>query len=489
MSSTGDSLEERAEARIGSTIGRKYLLERVLGVGGMASVYVACHRNGNRVALKMLHPELSLDLDVRARFLREGYVANRVDHPGAVRVLDDDTTDEGNAFLVMELLHGESLDVRWERSGRRLPVGEVLTIAHRLLDVLAAAHDKSVVHRDIKPENLFVTAGGGVKVLDFGIARLREPFAEPRTRTRTGRTMGTPAFMPPEQALGRAREVDARSDLWAVGATMYTLVTGQYVHHDAETVEELLVHAATRAARPLGEAAPEVPPPIASVVDRALAFAKEDRWGDARSMQRALEGAHEAAFGRSLVGVQAASPAGLAPDVGAPRSAPAGGPAPSGGEASHPPVDASTATRTRPAGVVPRAAGVALLMAGVVVGVVRATTKAAPPDTRSAAGPASVRGVEDAGAPDIPTVSIDSLAIAPEATPSPPRSRVATVAAPVAPLSTAPRAAVRTAAPGRAAAATTAVTSAASGAPDCHLESYVETIRGEPITRYRQVCR
>jgi serine/threonine-protein kinase len=142
------------------------------------------------------------------------------------------------------------------------------------------------VHRDIKPENLFLTSEGVLKVLDFGIARLHEATA-PGGATRTGRMIGTPAFMPPEQALGRSRQVDAQTDLWAVGATMFTLMSGQFVH-EAETMEEMLVHAGSRPARSLAAVAPTVPTSVAAVVDRALAFKIEDRWPDAAAMKTAL---------------------------------------------------------------------------------------------------------------------------------------------------------------------------------------------------------
>src|SRR6185437_8360064 len=163
--------ELRAQARVGSVLRGKYALERVLGTGGMGAVYLGVHRNGHRVAVKVLHAEASADPDVRARFLREGYVANSIGHPGAVRVLDDDVAEDGAAFLVMELLEGETLHVRAKRHMGRLPNREVLFIGRALCDVLAAAHEKGVVHRDIKPENLFLTTGRTLKVLDFGIAR------------------------------------------------------------------------------------------------------------------------------------------------------------------------------------------------------------------------------------------------------------------------------------------------------------------------------
>jgi eukaryotic-like serine/threonine-protein kinase len=288
-----DPLLSRARARVGVVLREKYRLDRVLGVGGMAAVYAATHlRNAHRVAVKILHPDVAANPDLRARFLREGYAANSVNHPGTVRVLDDDTAEDGAPFLVMELLDGETLDARWERSGRKLGAREVAALVSDLLDVLAAAHTKGVVHRDIKPENLFLTREGRLKVLDFGVARLREASA---TQTRAGVLFGTPAFMAPEQALGRTRDVDALSDLWAVGATAFSLLTGQFVH-PSETVEEMLVRTATQPVLPLASVLPQVPLGIAQVVDRALAFEKRDRWQSARAMQEALAQACEHAW-------------------------------------------------------------------------------------------------------------------------------------------------------------------------------------------------
>jgi hypothetical protein len=285
-----------AGQRVGRTLCGKYKLDTLIGVGGMAAVYKGVHRNGHRVAIKMLHPEISASEALRARFLREGYVANAVDHPGSVRVLDDDVAEDGAVFLVMELLEGETLRELWERAGCRLPIEQTAAFAHQLLDVLAAAHSKGIVHRDIKPDNLFVTLEGRLRVLDFGIARMRD--ASGASATRTGGIMGTPAFMPREQALGWVKEIDGRTDLWAVGATMFTLVSGQMVHN-ADTPEHVVVLTATQPARPFASVA-AVPPAIAAVVDRALAFARDDRFPDARSMQQALEQAYIASFGVPL---------------------------------------------------------------------------------------------------------------------------------------------------------------------------------------------
>jgi eukaryotic-like serine/threonine-protein kinase len=300
-------LDDHARGRVGCVINKKYRLERLIGSGGMASVYEAVHRNGNRVAIKMLHPHLCINADLRARFLREGYVANRVSHQGAVRVLDDDTTEDGSVFLVMELLKGETLDARWEVRGSRLADREVCEHAHQLLDVLAAAHGQGVVHRDIKPENLFLTSDGVLKVLDFGIARLREA-SRPEGATQTGRMIGTPAFMPPEQALGRSRQIDGQTDLWAVGATMFTLVSGRYVH-EAETMEEMLVRAGSRPARSVSSVLPGLPAPIGSIIDRALAFEKQERWPHARAMEQALEDAYHRVFATPIPGSRGSKPA------------------------------------------------------------------------------------------------------------------------------------------------------------------------------------
>jgi serine/threonine-protein kinase len=285
-----DDINERARALVGRVLKGKWRLERVVGVGGMATVYAAVHRNQSRVAIKMLHPEIALDNEVTSRFLREGYLANAVGHPGTVAVLDDDVTDEGVPFLVMELLQGETLEARWSRKNERLPISEVLPVVDQLLEVLTAAHDKGVVHRDLKPENLFLTNDGRLKVLDFGIARLREVSSVSSTTTRVGSLLGTPAFMAPEQARGRWDEVDGATDLWAVGATLFTLLTGQLVH-EAETLQEQLVLAATCKAPSISRRFPELASALVEVIDRALAFDKQARWPNAREMRAALRAA------------------------------------------------------------------------------------------------------------------------------------------------------------------------------------------------------
>jgi serine/threonine protein kinase len=288
-----DAVFVRARERIGSVLKGKYRLDKVLGVGGMAAVYAATHRNSKRFAVKMLHAELSLRSDIRARFLREGYAATQVEHPGAVTVLDDDVAEDGSAFLVMELLEGTTVDSLWEKHGHKLPLAAVLAIGHQLLDVLVAAHAHGIVHRDIKPENLFVTTEGQLKVLDFGIARVRD--AASSSATSAGLVMGTPVFMSPEQALGKTSEIGVQSDLWAAGAVLFTLASGQFVH-EGESAQHIVVTAATQPARSLATVLPDAPKDLVQLVDSALAFDKKARWSTAAVM---LKGVTAAAYATS----------------------------------------------------------------------------------------------------------------------------------------------------------------------------------------------
>lgn len=218
MAQTVDHVTARAMARVGQTLAGKWRLERLVGLGGMAAVYEATHRNGNRVAIKMLHLELSLDADLKRRFLREGYAANKVGHPGVVRVLDDESADDGAVFLVMDLLEGETLDARWERNGRRLEVGEVLGAVDQVLSILAAAHAKGIVHRDVKPENVILARNGG-KLADFGIARIPDS-----TLTHQGGLMGTPAYSAPETF--KTGTFSPASDQFSLAAAIYEALSG-----------------------------------------------------------------------------------------------------------------------------------------------------------------------------------------------------------------------------------------------------------------------
>jgi serine/threonine protein kinase len=219
-----------AAQRVGQSlgIGAKFRLDALLDIGGMAAVYAATHRNGKKVAIKVLHKHYAGMPDVKERFLREGYVANKVDHRGAVQILDDDIAEDGTPFLVMELLLGSSFDKLLRSVGGKLPALEVLALGDQVLDVLDAFHKEAIVHRDIKPANLFVLKQGVVKVLDFGLARVRDSSIA-GSPTASGTIIGTASYMAPEQAQGKS-DIDARTDIFAVGAVMYEALAGHGVH-------------------------------------------------------------------------------------------------------------------------------------------------------------------------------------------------------------------------------------------------------------------
>jgi eukaryotic-like serine/threonine-protein kinase len=292
----------------------------------MGSVYVASHAIGRRDAIKILHPEAAQDPLIRERFRREAEAVNRFTHPGVVEIRDIDETEDGLPFLVMELLDGQSLSDRVRALGYpALP--EVLHIATQLLDVLAAAHAQGIVHRDIKPANLFLLRDGRLKVLDFGVARVQSG----QQLTELGTRLGTVAYMPPEQV--RGQPIDARADLFAVGATMFRLI-GQRCVHEADDDHALVTKMATQPAPPLASVAPHTPEPVCQVVDRALQFHADARYPNAATMRDDLHavmagyappfasGGRPAATGVAALPVQAPPPDMPAPTHLAPSAAP-----------------------------------------------------------------------------------------------------------------------------------------------------------------------
>ncbi len=276
---------------LGFVLDGKWRIDGLLGNGGMGAVYRATHvRNKVTLAAKVLHPAIANDPVARERFLLEGYAANAVGGGGGtVQVLDDGKSADGYVYLVMELLEGETVDASAERRGGTLPVDETLRIAEELLTTLAAAHAQGILHRDVKPENMFLTRSGQLKVLDFGLASINQHTSQARL-TITGEPMGTAAFMPAEQALAIWDQVDARSDVYSVAASVWTLLTNTLVQ-DGATIPQLLVNVSTKQAAPIRSVAPELPQPIADVFDRALRFDRRGRWGNAGDMLRALRDA------------------------------------------------------------------------------------------------------------------------------------------------------------------------------------------------------
>jgi serine/threonine-protein kinase len=282
-----------AAARLGQTIG-EWTIERVLGLGAMGSVFAGRRRDGASAALKVLHPHFSEVPEVRKRFLREGPLGRALATmaplcDGIPQVFEGGITDDGAAYLAMELLTGEALRERLTRLGS-LPVDEVLTIADQVLGVLVMAHTYGIIHRDLKPENLHLGQDGRVKVLDFGIARVLDPLPDgvpvlpEKTATTAGMALGTCHYMAPEQAAGLIQDIDGRTDVFGLGATLFELLSGRTVHPDLPG-SQLLVAAATAPAPPLSSAAPHVPPQVCALVDRALAFSKTERYPNASVMR------------------------------------------------------------------------------------------------------------------------------------------------------------------------------------------------------------
>jgi serine/threonine protein kinase len=276
----------KPDGRLGQTLNGKWRIDRLIDVGGMATVYEATHRNGRRVALKVLHPTAAANPEVRRRFLREGYVANKIGHPGALAILDDEVAEDGSPFLVMELLEGESLSTRLAQSGGKLPFVETLGIVGQLLEVLDMAHANGIVHRDIKPGNIFVTKAGHTKLLDFGLARVRDGAVSGHPML-VGIVMGTAGYLAPEQAKGLPDEVDPRTDIFAVGAVMFRAISGRTIH-DQPTPMAALMAAMKDPAPTLADVVRGASPTLVAVVDRALAFDKQKRWRSAREMFEAL---------------------------------------------------------------------------------------------------------------------------------------------------------------------------------------------------------
>jgi serine/threonine-protein kinase len=305
---------------IGSVVNGKYRLVRLLGDGGMGSVYEAVHTVlGTRVAIKVLHPELTRRTGLVERFLQEARVAAQIRSPHVVQVTDVDRTPDGHAYIVMELLEGEPLSGVLDRQ-RKLSAPIACEYALQILQALEAAHALGVIHRDLKPENVFVTFVAGrpvLKLIDFGIAKARRTDPQQRNLTVAGVVMGTAEYMAPEQARS-ADKVDARADIYAVGVMLYEMISGvRPVAGDDARVVALKVERGE--VMPLVQAAPEVPREIAGLVHRAMAPRPELRFPTATEMRLALE---KSSSGRrpGTAAIAAAAPPGVAP------------PAPSAGE-------------------------------------------------------------------------------------------------------------------------------------------------------------
>jgi serine/threonine-protein kinase len=283
MSDTG-----RPEDRIGTVVSGRYRIDRLAGKGGMGSVFEATQLSLDRkVALKLLLPRLVDSERARKRFQREATAAAKAARRGVVEVYDFDFDPQAGPFLVMEFLDGDPLSTRLRRQGFLSPA-EAIAVGLDVLETLAFVHDQGLVHRDLKPGNLFLVPQEGgttsVKLLDFGLVRLVR--SEFHTQiTRPGALLGTPNYMPPEQARGQ-RDVDHRADLYAVGAILYHALAGKRPFTGSPV--EILAALISGPPEPLESVRPEIPAPLCGFVEQAMQRDRDHRFQDARGMRRAL---------------------------------------------------------------------------------------------------------------------------------------------------------------------------------------------------------
>ena len=265
----------------------QYKTERLLGEGGMGKVYLATDRLGRKVALKLLADQHDQDQRHLARFAQEAQTVLTLNHPNVVTIFDIGKID-GTFYIASELIEGETLRERLVQHQVTLP--DVLEIAAQIANALVAAHEKGIVHRDIKPENVMIRKDAYVKVLDFGIAKLTEEFVGPisgdaltrlKVETGEGVVMGTASYMSPEQAKGVS--VDARTDLWSLGAVIYEMVTGRRPFA-GETATETISLILQKEPAPLTRYAPDVPAELERIVSKALTKNRDERYQTARDL-------------------------------------------------------------------------------------------------------------------------------------------------------------------------------------------------------------
>jgi serine/threonine protein kinase len=274
---------------IGDTLADRYLVEDVLGVGGMGAVFRGRHLALERdVAIKVLRPEYATHAEVSARFNREAKAASLFDHPNCVRVIDFGTTQAGMKFMVMQLLEGRGLV---SLLGQRFAPSQAIAMALQILRGLEHAHGHGVIHRDLKPENVFITRDHAgevqLKLVDFGIAKLTAGRRDGIV-TRIGTIFGTPQYMSPEQAAGE--DIDGRSDLYSVGVILYQLVTAR-LPFDDEDSDALMRKQMSAQPPPLP---PFVPKALVSPLGKLLAKRRDLRYASASDAIEALEAAARA---------------------------------------------------------------------------------------------------------------------------------------------------------------------------------------------------
>lgn len=291
--SPGTAAEAVAEKSAGTadipaeTLIGKYRIRRLLGRGGMGTVYLAFDSLIEReVAIKLLSPELSSSADSLRRFLGEARSVGRLNHPNVVAIYSIDVW-QGSYYLVMELLTGGSVSDLAEKQGR-LAFREAAALLAQAARGLAAAHEAGMVHRDIKPANLMLNRDGVVKVVDFGLSRVLDAVGSgPNQATRAGQIVGTPHFMSPEQFEGGA--VDARSDIYSLGASFFRLITGEFPFQRCGTIVQLMKAHLLDAPPAATAINPELPPEVDQIIQRCMAKRPDDRFQSAGELAEAFE--------------------------------------------------------------------------------------------------------------------------------------------------------------------------------------------------------
>ncbi|HTM22194.1 MAG TPA: serine/threonine-protein kinase, partial [Kofleriaceae bacterium] len=281
-----------ASVGVGTMLAGTYRVTHLLGRGGMGSVWVAEHTRlpGKKVAIKVLHRDVAADEESLARFRREAEIATRLGHPNIVEVHDFNLLEDGTPYLVLELLQGQDLATRL-RDGA-LPLDETCSIVRQIGSALSTAHRENIVHRDLKPHNVFLcpTESGGIegteaKVLDFGISKIR---GSQTVKTNAATMLGTPQYMAPEQALGNHAAVDARTDIFALGAMVYEMLSGR-PGFLGESIPEV-VFKVVYEEPPRLDTLVAAPPGVIDAVHRALSKKQEERFPDVTSFVEALTG-------------------------------------------------------------------------------------------------------------------------------------------------------------------------------------------------------
>jgi len=271
-----------------------YEVVSLLGEGGMGTVYLALHPiMGRKAAIKVLKPELARDESLVMRFFNEARAANAIRHPNIIDIIDVGLLPEDNVpYMLMEFLEGESLATRLDRE-RPLQVSAAVEIASQTASALAAAHSKGIVHRDLKPDNLFlvpdemVGTGERVKVLDFGIAKLRDDMRGSSMKTRTGAIMGTAAYMSPEQCQGLIEKLDHRTDVYALGIILYEMLCGGPPFISEGFGDIIIMHVMKEPVPPQHKN-PAVPNDVSAAILKALAKSPDDRFQSMHEFQAAL---------------------------------------------------------------------------------------------------------------------------------------------------------------------------------------------------------